>query len=155
MYCQNSIGEIRKLHFNDKSVSKVIGNESALNPVLDCFDTPTGCARIQFFSIMSKEKQFVAKDADMASATQKNFVSSYAYNALRGEKEKLEQLLEAVFNICSIDKNQKILKTLHHMYLSSVRNREALPDGMLDNITTLYECLMDFYELEGKEVGHE
>jgi hypothetical protein len=111
---------------------------------------------------MSTEKRFVAKEGQSPLATQrppftagqepKNvremFITHYAYAMYGGEREMITKFLDAVWTICTIDKSQKIIKTLHEMYLCCVRHREELPDGLLDDITTLYQCLKDFYEAD-------
>lgn len=87
------------------------------------------------------------------SYTEKTFVANSQIGGYTTQTD-ITDLIFSIRMICNIDKDQKILKTLHHMYISAVRNRDLLPDGELDRITNLYECLKDFYEVTAKDLRH-
>ena len=119
-----------KLFIYDKPLPTGSYRESAANPVLDCFDSPNGSGVHTKLFDMSKGKNFVVE----APA---GFTTHY---------QSVNEIIDHLSELVQFDTEKQILNVLHQMYLSSVRSREYLPDGMLDDITDLFQSIKLFYE---------
>lgn len=142
---QQCSGRNPRLYFtNNKKLPKVLSpKRSQIKPkgctlFLEHCCNPKGSFAYKLFFEMQHEKKFVA--VVVRDQTTQN--------------TDITELMYHIQNICTLDKDQRIIKTLHHMYLSSVRGRDLLPDGELDRISTLYECLKDFYENTANQVRY-
>lgn len=136
---QECFGKDPKTHIYDKRLPTGSNCESVVRLFLEHSCNPTGSLAYKTIFDMQEEKKFVGRPLRHGTTVSKN---------------KVTDLMQAVWLICTIDHDQKILKTLHYMYISSVANRANLPDAELDRITNLYQCLKEFYEETAKEVRH-